>query len=105
MASVLLLETFFGFVAVVAFFVVAFFEETLAVAVFLTVGFKATFALDFLGAATFLDFSTAPLDVGFALSAADFFIVLAAAFLGLSAVEDGFLVAVVALFLVEAGLF
>jgi len=94
LASAFLLETFLGFVAVVAFFVVVFFEETL-VAAFLTTGFEDTFALVLLG------FSAVPLDVAFEFSAAGFFTAFVA-FLNLSPVEDGFLV-VVTLFLVEGG--
>jgi hypothetical protein len=96
-ASAFLLETFLGFVAVVAFFVVVFFEETFGVAVFLTTGFEEAFALAFLGAAVFLGFSV----VSFEVSAAGFFTAFVA-FLGLSPVEDGFLV-VLELFLVEGG--
>lgn len=99
LASVFLLEVFFGFVAAEVFFVMAFFEETLGVAAFLTVGFEVAFVLDFFGATVFLDFSTVALVVAFELSAADFFAVV---LLGFSPVEDGFLV-VVTLFLVEAG--
>jgi len=99
LASTFLLETFFGFAAAVAFFVVVFFEETLGVAAFLTVGFKAAFALDFLSAVAFLGFSIVSLEVAFVLSVADFF---AAVLLGLSPVEDGFLT-VATLFLAEAG--
>ena len=80
--------------------VVVFFEETLGVAVFLTVGFEAGFKvvlpLAFFGAAVFLGLSAASLGVD------GFFTTLAVAFLGLSLVEDGFLV-VVGVFLVEAG--
>lgn len=97
-ASAFLLETFLGFVAVVAFFVIVFFEETLGVAAFLTTGFEDAFALVLLGAVVFLGFSVVSLDVAFELSTAGFF----TAFLGLSLVEDGFLV-VVTFFLVEGG--
>ena len=97
-----MLETFFGFVAVVAFFVVdVFFEGTLGLAAFLTVGFKAAFALDFLGAATLLGFSTASLEIVFVFSAADFLTAFAVVLLDLSPTEVGFLV--IEFFLVEAG--
>lgn len=100
-ASAFLLETFLGFVAVVAFFVIVFFEETLGVAAFLTTGFEDAFALVLLGAVVFLGFSVVSLDVAFELSTAGFFTAFVA-FLGLSLVEDGFLV-VVTFFLVEGG--
>lgn len=78
-------------------------EETLGVAVFLTVGFKVAFALDLLGTAALLCFSTVSLETVFVLSAVDFFPVFDVGFLGLSLTEDGFLVAVT-VFLAEAGL-
>jgi len=104
LASVFLLETFFGFAAVVLFLVVmVFLEETLGVAVFLTVGFEAALPLGFLGAAVFLDLSTVSLEVVFlGFSAVDFFTTFVVVFLGLSLLEDGFFV-VVLLFLTEAG--
>jgi len=100
LASAFLLETFFGFAAAV-FFVVAFFEETLAVAVFLTVGFVAAFPLGFLGATVFLGLSAAALEVVFPV--AGFFTAFVVVFLGFSPVEDGFLVVVGVVFFVEAG--
>jgi len=103
LASAFLLETFFGFVAVVAFFVVvAFFEGTLTADSFLTVGFKVPFPLVFLSAVVFLGFSTMFLEVVFALSVGDFFTAFTTVLLDLSPAEDGFLVAVV-LFLAETG--
>lgn len=104
LASVFLLETFFGFVVVDFLVVVAFFEETLGVAVFLTVGFDATFPIGFLGATVFLGLSVVSLEVVFlGFSAGDFFTAFAVVFLGFSPVEDGFLVVVEVVFLVEAG--
>lgn len=97
-----MLETFFCFVAVAAFFVDVFFEETLGVVAFLTVGFEIAFTLGFLDAGAFLAFSIVSLEVIFILSAPDFFTAFAEVLLGLSLAEDGFL-AVVALFLAEAG--
>lgn len=102
LASAFLLETFFGFAAVVAFFAVeVFLEETLGVATFLTAGFGVAFALGFLEAITFLGFSTVSLEAVFVPSAA-FFVTLAVVLFCLSLAEDGFLV-VVTLFLEEAG--
>jgi len=101
LASAFLLETFFGFAAVVFLVGVIFFEETLGVAVFLTVGFEAAFPLGFLGAVVFLGLSAASL--GDVLPVVGFFIALAVVFLGFSPVEEGFLVVAEVTFLVEAG--
>jgi hypothetical protein len=100
-----LLETFFGFVATVVFLAaVAFLEETLGVAVFLTVGFEAGLPLGFLGVVAFLGLSATSLDVAFfEFSAAGFFTTFAVAFLGFSLVEDGFLVVIEVVFLADAG--
>ena len=104
LASVFLLETFFGFAAVVFLVVVAFFEETLGVAVFLIVGFELALPLGFLGAAVFLGLSAASLDVVFlGFSVDGFFTTFAVVFLGFSPVEDGFLVVAEVVFLVEGG--
>lgn len=116
LASALLLETFFGFVAVEVFLVVvALLEETLGVAVFLTVDFEAAFTLCFLVVVLFFDFSAASLEVIFLglsatsleaafleFSEAGFFTTFDAAFFCFSLVEDGFL-AVAVLLLVGAG--
>jgi len=104
LASAFLLETFFGFAAVVFLVVAAFFEETLGVAVFLTVGFEVALPVDFLGAAVFLDLSAVSLDVVFlGLSLDGFFATFAIVFLGFSLVEDGFFVVAEVVFFVEAG--
>jgi len=96
LASAFLLETFFGFEAVVVFLVVAvFLEETLGMAVFLIMGFETAFPLGFLGAEVFLALSAVSLEVVF-------FTGFAVVLLDFSLVEDGFLVVVV-LFLVEGG--
>jgi len=101
LASAFLLESFFGFAAVVFLVAVAFFEETLGVAVFLTVGFETALPLGFLGVAVFLGSSAASLGVVFPV--AGFFADFVVVFLGFSPVEDGFLVVVEVVFLVEAG--
>ena len=104
LASAFLLETFFGFAAVVFLVVGVFFEETLGVAVFLTVGLEVAFPVGFLGAADFLDLSAASLEVTFlGFSTEGFFATFAVVFLGFSLVEDGFLVAAEVVFFVEAG--
>lgn len=99
-----MLDTFFGFVAVVVFLpAVVFLEESLGVAVFLAVGFEDTFPLGFLDAGVFLDLSATALEVAFLeISMAGFFTALATAFFGFSLVEDGFFVVVVPL-LVDTG--
>jgi len=103
LASAFLLETFFGFATVDFLVVTVFFEETLGVAVFLTVGFEAALPVGFLGAVVFLDLSAASLEGAFlGFSTDGFFTTFAVVFLGFSLVEDGFLVAAVAFF-VEAG--
>jgi len=104
LASAFLLETFFGFAAVVFLVVADFFEETLGVAVFLTADFEVALPVGFLGAAVFLDLSAASLEVTFlGFSADDFFTTFAVVFFGRSLVEDGFLVVAEVVFLVEAG--
>lgn len=87
LASAFLLETFLGFVTVVVFLDVVFLEETLGVAVFLTVDFEAIFPLGFLDTAVFFGLSAASLELVFLeLSVADFLVALAAVvFFGLSA--------------------
>lgn len=103
-ASAFLLETFFGFAAVVFLVVAVFFEETLGVAVFLTVGFEAALPVGFLDAAVFLDLSAASFEIAFlGFSRDDFFTVFAVVFLDFSLVEDGFLVVTEVAFFVEAG--
>ena len=103
LASAFLLETLFGLAAVV-FLVVVFFEETLGVAVFLTVGFDVALPLGFLDAVVFLGLSATSLEVAFlGFSADGFFTTFAAVFLGFSVVEDGFLAVAEVVFLVEAG--
>ena len=102
LASAFLLETFFGFAAAVFLVVVVFFEETLGVAVFLTVGLEAALPLGFLGVAVFLGLSAASLETVFLAFSADGFFTFAVVFLGFSLVEDGFLMVEV-VFLVEAG--
>lgn len=84
--------------------VVAFLEETLGVAVFLTVGFEAALTLDLLDAEIFLALSAASLEaILLELSEAGFFTAFATAvFFGFSLVDDGFFVVVV-LLLVEVG--
>jgi len=89
---------------VVAFLaVVVFLEETLGVAVFLTVGFEAAFPAAFLGATALLGLSVTSLEVVlFGFSVEVLFTALTIVFLGFSPVEAGFLV-VELVFLAEVG--
>lgn len=83
---------------------VVFFEETLVVAVFLTVGLEATFPLGFLDVTVFLGLSAASLEaVRLEFSATGFFTAFAVVFLGFSLVEDGFLMVAEVIFLAKAG--
>ena len=81
---------------------VVFFEETLVVAVFLTVGLEATFPLGFLDVTVFLGLSALEA-VRLEFSATGFLTAFAVVFLGFSLVEDGFLMVAEVIFLAKAG--
>jgi hypothetical protein len=93
LASVFLLETFLD-LAVAVFFVAAFLEETLGVAVFLTPGLETTFVVGFFDA-VFLGFSVVSLEVALEFSVVCFLTAFVAVFLGVSLAEEGFLAVVV----------